>query len=84
MLQEIFRLMRLDDTIPYELQTRYHICPVLINDIVEDEPTVDEKFLDTLDRILEHNESAKTELALQWKSGQSGGGGGVGRAHLPR
>lgn len=83
MLQEIFRLMRLDDSLAWEEQTRHYILPVVINDINADEPTVDQEFVDRLNAILQFNESAKTEMEEAWKTGSSTGkkgGSGVPRA----
>lgn len=78
MLQEIFRLMRLADNLAWEdpRQQRHYILVVVINDIDPDSPTVDQEFVDTLNGIMDHYESAKTEMETVWKSGSSAGGGG--------
>jgi hypothetical protein len=79
MLQEIFRLMRLNDDIAWSdpKQQRHYILITIINDIDPSSPTIDQDFLDSLNGIMDHYESAKTEMENIWKNGQSGGGGGT-------
>jgi hypothetical protein len=74
MLQEIFRLMRLNDKLTWDEQTRHYILPVIINDIDPTQPTIDQEFADKLIDLLEFHTSAKTEMEEIWKSGQSKGG----------
>lgn len=79
MLQEIFRLMRLNTDIAWAdpRQQRHYVLVTIINDIDPESPTIDQDFLDSLNGIMDHYESAKTEMENVWKNGQSGGGGGT-------
>lgn len=80
MLQEIFRICRLNDAIAYDdiKQQRYYILPVIINDIDSTEPTISQEFATKLDGIFQTMTSAYSEMEIAFKSGDgtSGGGGG--------
>lgn len=79
MLQEIFRLMRLNAEIAWAdpRQQRHYVLVTIMNDIDPTSPTIDQEFIDHFNGIMDHYESAKTEMEFVWKNGQSGGGGGT-------